>query len=980
VSNDVRIQVHWSDDDGGKFAKATKDKAKRVGEQAGTEFEGTFKGKLGPAGEKAGQAAGEGLEKGLRDGARKGGKGVDDEVGRVASRANKAFDVKAFSGLSLGLPAAAAVGVAGAGVALAAVPLLFAGLGVAALKGNAQVADSFGSLKDHVVGDTQAMAGVLAGPVSESTLQLGASFDRLRPQIQSAMAGSSAAVHELTGTVTDFAENAMPGMVTAVKSSEPALKGLHSFSEQTGKGMSDFFTNMSAGSAGAGQGLNVLGGTVSKLEGRLGTLFANLANGSSGPLRSLDVIVDQVSGSLVDLTSKGSGAMGALQGFSTAGSGLVTVLRGVSSVVSALPTGVTQLAGSIGAASMIASKFGVDAGKGFEGLGTKVKAATGFTSKLGTTVTGLAEGALNPAALAVGALGAGLMILGHNQEIAAKYTAEHEAGVQRLTSAIRADNGVLGEHVRQANLDALTTKNAASNLAVFGENMGDAKLAIEGNTDAYDRLNYSARARLAVIAQNAQLDATDTEALKGLGTEALKTGKNYEQLTAAGGRGAQVAQMLGGAWNDQINSILNANGAVGEQINQQKVAYETYLASEGALNNLSDAQVRNRDATAEATQEMYNQQNAGLGLRGATLNTKQALEEYDKTLKDGKASADDKAASLLRVEQAFAAEEEAARKAGEANSTSATDSGKAADGFAAMNAKTVELANSLNGALPASLATTISKMDVTQAKAAGLTVAVDGTGNAVYRLPNGKEIRISADTGQAQAAIAEVVRMQNALHNKEVTNTIINRVVNLSTSGGAYQPSLSGRRAYGAAGGLIKALPTKALAMGGLTGGSAMLDITAGGLLRGPGTGTSDGILGLSSSGPVDTSNGEFVINARQTRKHLPLLQAINDGRDGLAGGGLTGPVKYGDVSQSAWDGLYASGWRGNPNDGMEALYAPAQRQAAAAGARSASAPVQVHLTFDAPRDEFGQVIVEYLRRYVRVSGGGNVQATLGQR
>lgn len=49
------------------------------------------------------------------------------------------------------------------------------------------------------------------------------------------------------------------------------------------------------------------------------------------------------------------------------------------------------------------------------------------------------------------------------------------------------------------------------------------------------------------------------------------------------------------------------------------------------------------------------------------------------------------------------------------------------------------------------------------------------------------------------------------------------------------------------------------------------LNFNTGGLLSGPGTGTSDSIL-------ARLSNGEFVVNARATEAYLPLLQAINSG------------------------------------------------------------------------------------------------------
>lgn len=55
-----------------------------------------------------------------------------------------------------------------------------------------------------------------------------------------------------------------------------------------------------------------------------------------------------------------------------------------------------------------------------------------------------------------------------------------------------------------------------------------------------------------------------------------------------------------------------------------------------------------------------------------------------------------------------------------------------------------------------------------------------------------------------------------------------------------------------------------------------------GGLVRGPGTGTSDSIT-------ARLSDGEYVVNARATSKHLGLLEAINGGKDPFmryAGGG----------------------------------------------------------------------------------------------
>jgi hypothetical protein len=57
----------------------------------------------------------------------------------------------------------------------------------------------------------------------------------------------------------------------------------------------------------------------------------------------------------------------------------------------------------------------------------------------------------------------------------------------------------------------------------------------------------------------------------------------------------------------------------------------------------------------------------------------------------------------------------------------------------------------------------------------------------------------------------------------------------------------------------------------------------SGGAIRGPGTGTSDSIAAM-------VSNGEFIVNAKATKEHLGLLQALNSGKaPKFATGGLIG-------------------------------------------------------------------------------------------
>lgn len=75
----------------------------------------------------------------------------------------------------------------------------------------------------------------------------------------------------------------------------------------------------------------------------------------------------------------------------------------------------------------------------------------------------------------------------------------------------------------------------------------------------------------------------------------------------------------------------------------------------------------------------------------------------------------------------------------------------------------------------------------------------------------------------------------------------------------------------------------------------AGIKFAAGGLVRGPGTGTSDSIS-------ARLSDHEFVVNAQATRRFLPLLHAINENR--YSGGGLVGkPNGYSGIMPTAASG-----------------------------------------------------------------------------
>jgi hypothetical protein len=865
----------------------------------------------------AGEESGKSLANGIADGVDKNSGQVDSAVEKIARRTEAKFSALKFVGLSAGLPAAGLVGAVGVGAALAGVPALFAVMGVAALANSEAVAGSFEKMSTRVRDDAEKMAQPLEGTVVRAADKLTASFVRMEPQIGAAMRMSANGVDELVTGVTELAENAMPGMLNMVRESGPALAGMESMLSDVGAGAGDMFTAMSTGSEGAGQGLKVTGGLLRDLEGFAGNLFANLANGSSGPLTHFRGTLSAVEDTALSLTSNGMPALqSTTSGFLNVVSGGVGVLKAGADALGSWAQPLGSMAGGMLATNSIAKLFGTSLGEtgfGLRAFATSVDAAGNKTSpfkqaladteaggsKLNRGLGAIVDGGFNPLGIALLAGGVLLDKFGEAQQKASEAAAAHRENVRSLTDAIRQDGGAIGARTSAANVDSLTTKNAAANLAVYGGTMASAKLAIEGNAGATATLTNKSDDMIASFVRQSGLSVNATKGLQDLNHQLLQSGGSYEtvkdkvnelvieqtKLPGAIGPGTvaltESTTKMSASQSQALVAIFNANGAIGEQVKAQREAYDAYLAAESALSGLTTQQVANRDATNAATQATYAQQNASLGYRGAVLSTQDALLALKTVNEDSKATELDKQKALLGVERAYAAQEQAAYNAAYANSTASTDAQKVTEANAAMNAETVKLASTLGNNLPASMQATIAKMNASDAVAAGLTVSINGTGQAVYRLPNGKEIVLTANTAAANSALQYFQNKIDAIHGKTVTVTT--SFVDVYSSNTRSQTGPSRMFAKGglvgyASGGEIQSIPK-------LAAGRRALDVRGGAHLRGPGTGTSDDML-------LWGSNGEYMVKEKQTKKYLPILQAINNDTLGFADGGLVGAAK----------------------------------------------------------------------------------------
>lgn len=136
-----------------------------------------------------------------------------------------------------------------------------------------------------------------------------------------------------------------------------------------------------------------------------------------------------------------------------------------------------------------------------------------------------------------------------------------------------------------------------------------------------------------------------------------------------------------------------------------------------------------------------------------------------------------------------------------------------------------------------------------------------------------------------------------------------------------------------------------------------------GGLLRGPGTGTSDSI-------PIRGSNGEFIVNAKATRENLAVLQAIN------ASGSRVGRPPLRDAKRNEVDAF--------ANGGLVSLRASGLN-AAARGAASYSNHINSLITGMAKT--WARALLKAAMKAIRAAsaGGGHgglssVQVARGQR
>lgn len=884
------------------------------------------------------------------------------ELGRIADRANAQFDALKFTALSVGLPAAAAVGAAGVGVSLAAIGAGFIGLQAVYAKNEENFSRSWANLQTVASSSVEQMSKGIGTDLAQASDSATASFVRMRPAIDLAFRNSRNQIQPLTDGVTGLAENAMPGLLVATQNLYGPVNGLKSLFQQTGSGMTDFFVNASTGAESAGQNLSTLGGIARDALGFLGQLFANVSNNGIGSMQQLQAMLREVEGALTALTSSGSGALGFLQGFGSAATGMLAVINLVSHGLALLPPEVAQLGGSVAASGMLLSQFGVNVGKGFEGLGDKIKAAEGAGGKMKAAFSGLVEGAFSPAALAAVGLGAALDVLGEHQRKAAAAAQAQQERVQSLAEALRKSNGAIDDNVRATAAQELQNTKVGDSQLNMLEVARQLHLSQSDLTSAYLG-SEPALARLNAAQQNAIPALQEQTKAQGLNySQTEKLGDAYKAFYATlnGGDFAKAAQSNRDLANATANSVKPTtelssamdtlrNGAA--QTADRVSALRTELdilsgrtpvfedgikAGNDALRNMADSlkngvdkadgfgnALVNVDGTVNTvTKNGSALQSLAEGLQGSFVNAASGLDQmvrrgvpFDQATKQINDSLQTQRDRFVDVAQKMglsqAEAQKLADKYGLIPKTITTEVGaNVKQAQAAIDAlppymagtqgavivsavvdpatgkinETVQYADGstghivLDGIRDPVTGKTLAAIQYADGSKGTITIdgfnqlAKDGAVSAV-RFADGRvgTVTIKANTDQARGSV-------QAFLDSYLGSVIRIPVVAAPQKGAPPLP-------FPHTGGLVGSrFPggLKKFASGGLAGGGGFptlnaprdgaLDLTSGGRISGPGTGTSDSILAM-------VSNTEAVINARETARNLSELAAINSGQ-----------------------------------------------------------------------------------------------------
>lgn len=791
-----------------------------------------------------------------------------DEASKAFKEVSKSVDetgerLKSFSAVGTkvlaGFPAVAlAAGAATAG-ALTLVGAGVAGAAAVILRNNEQIAASGSNLANNFHTSMQAAAAPLATSFTAALNTVNHAITDLAPQLNNLFAASAPAIQHLTDGVVLFARGAMPGLVTAVRSSEPALQGIQNLMESTGKGVTLFFTNLSKGAQSSGQIMTSAGHIISDFLGFAGSLFAQLSNSGAPAVHALEGFLSQLETTILSLAHGAFPALAAgAAGFISVGSGILTVFNALAPILGPI---IGQLGSFAVALKLVDTVSFGQVSTAFTALKSAVGEADGVVGKFKAGISSLGSSGIVPLGIAAAGLSLILGGLGDEQQKAAQAAAQHETRVQNLTDALRQSKGAIDDNVRSLAAKTLSeTKVGDSGKTVLeiaresGVSLSQLTDAYLGNADAVAGVNGALDAYIKLQNQGREYDqlGATTETPESIHARELKDllpGLNSEYATSAQ-RAKDLAEATGTsakATGDLTGKIEGAKKAT----SQWEKDFLTLSDSMAKVSEKGSAvidildQMTGKQPDLRVTQQAWDDL-----MRSITKDTdwdtaKDGVQKLSKGLVDARGEinttteAGSKLLGFAQSAQTAFADSAAAMRAAHVPADQMTQK------LEAMRKAFVD--NAVAQGLPRDAAIRLADAYhlvpndvVTAFVSPGLLQRIQELGILNYQivhLPNG-QFEVVANTDPARGSLTKLIE------------TYDGRVITLKIVG-------------------VGANQTVRNAAGGLPA------LAAGGWVKGPGTTTSDSV-------PTLLSNKEFVVPADRAAKYASTLEAIRDGRDPL--------------------------------------------------------------------------------------------------
>lgn len=600
-----------------------------------------------------------------------------------------------------------------------------------------------------------------------------------------------------------------------------------------------------------------------------------------------------------------------LEGAANVGPGLLTVVNALAGLVAAVPPGaitvilqlaVAMKAVAVSAALMAAAQVRLAAfTTAVTAMRTAASGATGVLPRLGAAISALSR----TAKIAIAGTGIGLLVIALTElsQIGSKAPPD----VDKLTDSLRklgASGKVSGEAAKAFGQDldnlydsvrSLTDPSTTDQVQQFlvgwtGWDSTPVKDAKE-NLDSVDKA-------LANLVKSGQADLA-ADALKRLTAEYGKGGRDTKEFTKnlddykAALADAQFEQQLAAQAMGLFGEQAQKTGA---KLAEQKASADGLRQSIQALNDVNRAGLGGMvafeasiDAAAKAARE-----NAGsLRMVGGELDLNSPKAQAAATALQDLATKTDEAAAAAReqgkswetVNGVYARGREQLIKSAMQMGLTRDEASKLASEILKIPDKETKVTMNKEDAERDLEAFKTAVKNAPNSKSVTLKTLSKGAekilkdfGLKVKRLPDGR-VKVTAATGGALSNIGSV---RNALNNLNGKTSRTYVVTHYSVQGATGQARN------------LRRLRPGSYAKGGRVGhyasGGPVTGFPGGGRVVGPGTGTSDDV-------PIMASNGEYVINAASTRKHLALVEAINDDRLGSSSDGVRRAASVGASS-----------------------------------------------------------------------------------